>query len=266
MVIDNRDNCNRGKMGSLSICIIVLNESDKIRDCLENIRGLGDELIVVDQFSMDGTLDICKEYTDHVYQYLPTGGFADSRNYADSKARGEWIFWLDADERLDGQLKAEILSVLDTTSVHDAYYVQRINYIFGKWMLPERHIRLYRKCDSIWVGKVHESIRVVGSIGRLRHEIRHFSHPNISTCMNKINLYSTLEAEQLFEKDPAGIGLLRLLYVTVESFLYKIIKINLLKDGIHGFIWVVLASVYQFITRAKHWEMAYRAKCEINTR
>lgn len=138
----------------ISACIIVKNEENNIGRCLDSIRDVTDEIIIVDESSTDNTVKICQNYTDQIFNFEWTGSFADKRNYASEKARNEWILVIDADEFLTEDSKNEIRQIRDESNF-SAFTIRRLSYIFGKYMWEENMTRLYKKSRSQWRGKVH---------------------------------------------------------------------------------------------------------------
>lgn len=104
----------------VSVCIITFNEESRIRDCLESVKW-ADEIIVVDSFSTDKTVDICKEYTEHVYRRA-WGGNIDQKNHTIGLATKDWLLCLDADERLSPELTKEIQNVLKSRETADGFF------------------------------------------------------------------------------------------------------------------------------------------------
>src|SRR3989344_5902369 len=112
----------------ISAIVLVKNEQDRIKACLESIKWV-DEIIVFDNESTDQTLDIVKKYTDKIFSFKELD-YADVKNKAFKEASGEWVFYVDADERVLESLKDEIFEIT-SSSEKSAYAVSRINIIFG---------------------------------------------------------------------------------------------------------------------------------------
>src|SRR3989449_11665089 len=135
---------------TISCTIVVCNEERNIRDCLELAKWM-DEIVVVDAFSQDKTVQLCREYTPRIYQ-RPWNGFGEQKNYAIDHAACDWVFILDADERISAQLREEIERILSSDAPDGpvAYYLPRRNYYYGKWIrwagcYPDYQLRLFRK-------------------------------------------------------------------------------------------------------------------------
>ncbi|MBU1726281.1 MAG: glycosyltransferase family 2 protein, partial [Candidatus Omnitrophica bacterium] len=162
----------------LSVVVITKNEEENIRECLESVK-FADEIVIVDDFSIDNTVSICREYTDKIYT-RELDGFAKQKQFGVDRAKGEWILVLDADERLTPELQKEILATLSRDSDYAGFKILRKSFYLGSWI---RHcdwyvaiLRLFRK-DKGWFDSrlVHENIHVSATIGTLRHPMLHYS-------------------------------------------------------------------------------------------
>jgi len=187
----------------LSIVTITKNEEANIRSCLESIKW-ADEIIVIDDYSKDSTVNICREYTDNIFlnEFL---GFGEQKQFGVDKAKGEWVLVLDADELVSLDLRNEIMDVVSSDTPFNAFNVTRKNFYAGKqikhcgWNEPV--IKLFRKSKAKFdLRKVHEGVEVSGGIGFLNHSLLHYSYTGITQHMEKLNLYTTLEAKVYFDE------------------------------------------------------------------
>ena len=126
-------------MSTLSLCMIVKDEESNIRRCLESIKSIADEIIIVDTGSSDKTKDICSEFTDRIYDYEWNDNFADARNFSIQKASSDWILWMDADEELYITSISRLKEYLDMEEL--AFYSIKMLHIFET--APEYDKRLY---------------------------------------------------------------------------------------------------------------------------
>jgi glycosyltransferase involved in cell wall biosynthesis len=243
-------------MEKITIAIITKNEEEVIRQCLETVKW-ADEIIVVDAYSSDKTVQICREYTNKVFQN-EFADFSAQKNLALSKAGNDWILFIDADEKISPQLKEEI-SLLEPHG-RAGYYIPRKNIIFGKHFRYGGHqndlqLRLFRKSKSHFENPIHEKAAVNGKTGLLRNALEHYSTRSLSEYVEKLNLYTDLEAKFMMTQGrtirkrdfiikPAGQFLLR--------YLFK----GGYKDGLEGLIFYSLSSFYTFIKYAKFWELS----------
>ena len=160
----------------LSAVVLTKNEENRIKTCLESVKW-ADEIIVVDNGSQDNTLQIAKSYTDKIYK-VDLQDFAAWRNFAVEKTSGDWILFIDPDERVLQPLKKEIEALI-SFSDFSACALPRRNIIFGSevkygpfW--PDWVIRLLKKSDfDSWIGKVHEYPKFKGRLGYSKNPLLH---------------------------------------------------------------------------------------------
>lgn len=246
-------------MPKLSVITLALNEEHNIADCLESVKW-ADEILVIDSGSTDRTVDLAKRYTNNVLT-VEWKGYGATKNYALQRATGEWILWLDADERVPNDLAEEIRRVIHLNdSSFAGYNVARRAFFLGKWIrhcgwYPGRVTRLFRKSKSLFTeSNVHEQIIVEGAIGELKNDLVHFTDPNLAHYFYKFNRYTTLAAQDL---QKAG-KKFTISDIIVRPF-FTFVKMYLVKrgflDGIQGFILCVASSAYVFTKYAKLWEL-----------
>ncbi|MDX9924988.1 MAG: glycosyltransferase family 2 protein [Ignavibacteriaceae bacterium] len=246
----------------ISVLIIAGNEEKNIRDCLESVKW-ADEIVVIDSFSTDNTFNIALEYTPNVYQNR-WNGFSEQRKYGNSKVRNEWVLALDADERVTPELKEEILALLSFSPKYDSYYIPRRNYFLGKHITtckwyPDYQLRLFKKSiTKVTDRKVHEGYETEGERGKLKNDLIHFTHSSISETINKINHYSTLEAEEKYRGKRVKKG--DLVLHPLAAFLNQYISRKGYKDGVHGLMVSLIHSMTNMLTYMKTWELQNSAK------
>ena len=241
-------------MVTLSAVVIARDEEKNIAECLEGL-SFCDEIVVVDSGSRDRTADIARAAGAKVFENAFVD-FASQKNFGVSKASGEWVFVVDADERVSPPLAAEIRETLKHPEA-DGYTVSRENRLFGRLMrhganAGDRPLRLARRGATRFKGLVHETIELAMP-GRLRHVLRHESTPTVASYMRKLNHYTSLEAQLLTERgekvDPKKIK-----RRPVQVFVYRHFFQRGFLDGIEGFLFSVLSAYYEFIRRIKHAE------------
>ncbi len=246
-------------MNRLSVITLTLNEADNIRDCLESVRW-ADEIIVVDSGSSDGTIDAVRGYTEKIFT-IDWPGYGAARNFAVSQATGDWILWLDADERVTPELAEEIRALIGKGNEPVAgFAVARRAYFLGRWIrhcgwYPSRVVRLFRRGRARFTeSRVHEKLQLDGAVGETRHDLLHFTDPNLHHYLTKFNRYTTLGAEDLHA---AGrqFRLSDLLLRPCVHFLKMYVIRRGFLDGMEGFILSVLSSAYTFAKYAKLWEI-----------
>lgn len=191
-------------MASLSVILITKNEADNIRECLESVAW-ADEIIVVDSGSTDGTTEIARKMGARVFVHDDWPGFGPQKNRALGYASKEWVFSIDADERVTPELRAEIEQAMRERKA-DGYYCPRLSQFCGKFArhsgwYPDYVLRLFKRdkgrfSDSL----VHENVQLDGGSAKLRSPLLHYSYLNRADVERKVEHYSTAAAQQMFEK------------------------------------------------------------------
>ncbi|MBI4546851.1 MAG: glycosyltransferase family 2 protein [Ignavibacteriae bacterium] len=243
----------------LSVIVITFNEERNIVECLQSVSW-ADEIIVVDANSTDRTVELAKQFTPRVYvkEWL---GFAAAKNFALEQAANEWVLWLDADERATPELAGEIQHIIQNSSIiHKAFQVARRAYFLGKWIkhcgwYPGYVVRLFRRESARFNdSRVHEKLEIDGSVGRLKHDLIHYTDHNLFHYFSKFNRYTSLAAQDLWEA-----GKEFSLYDVLIRPLFLFFKMYILRrgflDGMHGLILSLLSSAYVFTKYAKLWEL-----------
>jgi glycosyltransferase involved in cell wall biosynthesis len=239
----------------LSAVLITKNEETNMTDCLRSVMFC-DEIIVVDSGSSDQTTSIASQYGSKVFQN-PFVDFASQKNFGISKAGGEWVFLIDADERVTTELAEEILKSIRNERCM-GYWVRRRNRIFGRWMNggANRHdwqMRLVRRQRARFGGKVHERIHVSGLCKYLKGRLNHLSTENISRYMKKLKQYTDFEIEEI-SKRSQNAAITPSLSKPVALFLKSMILQRGFRDGMEGFFFTVLSCYYEFVRQIKYWE------------
>lgn len=247
-------------MPKLSVAIITFNEEANIRRTLESVAW-ADEIVVVDSGSTDGTLDICKAFTDKVY-HQPWLGYATQKNMAIERTSGDWVLSLDADEPIERDLAEEIGSILSSSMSLDGYKIPRKTFFLGTWVrhggwYPDYNLRLFRRGKGRFSERaVHEALHVDGSIGFTRNAILHYAYPDLASYMDSINRYSSLAVNVAKAKAPGWFrtSWINILLRPIATFLLKyFVRLGFL-DGKHGLVLNLFHSYYVFAKYAKAWE------------
>ena len=191
-------------MNRLSACLITLNEEQNLSRALASLRGIADEIVVVDSGSTDRTEGIARVH-GAVFVTRAFRGYADQRNFAASCAKNEWVFVLAPDEVVSSELQTAILSWKKRTAKADVYEMARRTWYLGKWIhhsgwYPDWQRRLYRRDEAKFAGLIHEAVRVKGKPGRLAGDLLHYTVRNFEEHEAKVERYSTLAAQQLLEE------------------------------------------------------------------
>ncbi|MCK5022702.1 MAG: glycosyltransferase family 2 protein [Candidatus Aenigmarchaeota archaeon] len=187
----------------VSVVVLTLNEEENLQDCLESVKW-ADEIVIVDSFSTDKTINIAKKYKCKIYQ-KSFDGFGQLKNYAISKASHKWILNMDADERIPKDLRKEIENALSDEK-YNGYYFPRKSYIGRKWLkgagqYPSYQLRLFRKDKGKFENAiVHERVNMDGEIGYMKNDMIHYNFKSWSSFISKMNFLTTIEAKELTNK------------------------------------------------------------------
>jgi glycosyltransferase involved in cell wall biosynthesis len=231
----------------ISAVIITFNEEDRLPDALESVREVVDEIVVVDSYSTDRTLEIARKGMAKVFQNS-FQNFGAQKNFAMSKASHEWVLNLDADERLSSELATEIKAIKtsDWPATTAGFAIKRKTYYLGRWIshsgwYPDKKIRLFKKTTAKWQGRVHEKLEVKGEIAPLQGSIIHYTYRHIHDHINRLNRYSSIQAEDLAKKYKHTLPL-RLLILPMATFLRHYILKRGFLDGFPGLIIALISS------------------------
>jgi hypothetical protein len=241
----------------ISCCIVCFNEAANMRRCLESVKWC-DEIIVVDSFSTDGTLEICREYTDRVIQRV-WPGYVEQKRFALAQATHEWVLNVDADEEISPALQREILTVLHNDDPAVAgYYVPRLVYYLGYWWwrgwYPGYRLRLFRKAKVRWGGvNPHEKVLLRGQADRLRGDLYHYTYEDIGDHLRTVNVLTDVAArERALRGKRARVS--DLLLHPLWRFLRFYVLRGTISYGVPGLFVAVTSAFYVFLKYAKLWE------------
>lgn len=239
--------------------VITLNEAANIQAALESLSW-ADEIIVVDSQSTDDTVAIARRFTDKVI-VRPWPGYIAQKNFAAEQASHDWIFSLDADERVTPGLAAEIKSLLAAEPACAGYRVPRVTFHLGRWMrstdwYPDYQLRFYDRRRAKWTGKhVHESVKAEGPVEDLRGELQHYAYRDLAHHFQTMDRYTTLAARQMFEEGRRA-GFFDLMVHPPAAFLRNYILRGGILDGVPGLIVSAMNARYVGLKFAKLWELS----------
>lgn len=241
----------------ISAIIISKNEEERIADCLDSV-SFCDEIVLVDSNSTDRTSEIAKRMNAKVFN-VGMDDFSKLRNFGLEKAKGDWILYVDADERVTPSLREEIIrSINNPIGQYAGFRIQRKNFYFGnhEWPAVEKLERMFRK-DSLqgWHGRLHESPKVSGSIGDLDGYLFHYSHRDIASMLAKTLEWSEIEAELRFRAGHPKVVEWRFFRVILTAFFDSYVKQEGWKAGVVGLVESVYQAFSIFITYARLWEL-----------
>lgn len=242
----------------LSVILITKNEEKNVTRCLESVKW-ADEIIVLDSGSTDQTIAICQQYTPHVFQ-TDWPGFGKQKNRALAKATGEWVLSLDADEFLSSPLIQKIQDIIKSPLAADAYKIKRITQFCGKYLYygdwqSDFPIRLFKREKAIFKDvSVHESLLVEGTVAKITEVMWHHSFLSLEAILQKMNIYSTLSAENLYHqgrKSSITKAVLKGLWTFVRGYF---LRLGFL-DGKYGFLLALINAEGCFYKYLKLWQL-----------
>ncbi|MDA1186108.1 MAG: glycosyltransferase family 2 protein [Acidobacteria bacterium] len=249
-------------MPKVSVTIITLNEAEHIGAAIDS-ASWADEIVVVDSGSTDGTEGIAKQKGATVLS-REWSGYVDQKNFAAERVSNDWIFSLDADERIPTALAAELRAVLASEPPKRGYRVPRVTFHLGRWIrttdfYPDFQTRLYDRRAARWRGKyVHESVSVDGPVGQLRHDLEHYSYRDLRDHLDRINHYTSLAARKMHEAGRRA-GPLDLALHPPAAFLRNYILRRGVLDGTAGLTISIVNAFSVFLKFAKLLELQQSA-------
>jgi glycosyltransferase involved in cell wall biosynthesis len=247
-------------MPKLSVVIITFNEERNIGRCLESVKDIADEIVVLDSFSTDKTREICESYgvkfIEHAFE-----GHIKQKNFAISQATYTHQLSLDADEALSEELKAEIRKVKDNWDA-DGFRMNRLSNYCGKWIrhsgwYPDTKLRLYNSGKGRWTGMdPHDKYELEqgSSIGKLKGDILHYTYYTIEEHILQANKFSSIAARELIEKGKP-IYFFKIFLNPIAKFIRNYILHLGFLDGYYGFIICQITANETFLKYIKAWQM-----------
>lgn len=247
----------------LSAVVLTKNEQKNIAECLSCLDFCS-EILVVDDFSIDKTKEIAKKLKAKVFKRKLNGDFATQRNFALKKAKFEWVLFIDADERVNKSLKAEILKVLKKNK-HEGYFLRRKNYWLGQKMNwgewsecnilstygHNRVLRLGKKNSGVWKRRVHEYWDIKNS-AELKNYLIHHGHTSIKGVLENLNQQSYLHSKANSNEGKTS-SLLKIIFMPPAKFFVNYFLKQGFRDGGHGFVYAVFMSFHSFLAWSQLW-------------
>ena len=247
---------------NLSITIIGHNEVEHLRELLPQLKW-PDEIVYVDCESHDGSLEVAREAGCRVYSRPNNTNLNVNKSYAMEQANGDWVFYVDPDERIPEFLVSEIEKVIQGTT-NSAFKLNRRNHYFGNWLrhgsqYPDTQLRLFRKDSAHFPNRhVHEKLVVEGSIGKLNNDMLHFPYLNISQFLSKFDFYTRVEAGYLRDSGvriTAGNSLRFLVLKPFSRFFRRYFLKGGFRDGLPGLFCAIFDALNFVVRYFKLWEL-----------
>ena len=247
----------------ISALVLTKNEEKIIEDCLKQL-SFADEIIVIDQNSQDKTRQIARKYTSKIIT-TDTTDFDKNRDILAKEAKFPWLFYLDADERVDEILIKEVKSLVNTEKF-DAFYFPRKNFILGKWLKhggwwPDYIPRLFKKSHLItWYGKIHESPKIKGTFGYAKTPITHLTAESLEEMFQKSIKWASVEAKLNFESKYDKVTSFKIIKLSLKEFTKRyFLKMGFL-DGTVGLIESIYQALHQAMILTYLWELQNSGK------
>jgi glycosyltransferase involved in cell wall biosynthesis len=248
-------------MAELSVVIITFNEEQNIARCLDSVKEIANEIVVVDSYSTDRTVEICKSFNCRVIM-REFRGYSDQKQFASDQAVNDWVFILDADEEITPELRSEISGLFENESLTCAgYRIPRSLFYLGRILrfsgVGEKPVlRIYNRQNGRFNGApVHEEIIADGVIGTLNNNMIHYSYRDLAHHIQKINSYTTHAAEGYSQKGKQFSKGWVAFKFPVNFINYYFLRGGFL-DGYPGFMWSFLAAFYGLVKLAKTVELS----------
>lgn len=251
---------------NLSVIVICRNEALHIERCLQSVHGWADEIVVIDSGSTDGTLEICKRYTEHVHSF-DWPGFGPQKNRALARAKGRWILSLDADEWVPAPLAQEIQTAIQNTHV-SGYWIKRHSFFCGHLLLHgdwsnDRVLRLFQKSHAQFSNDViHERVLLEGNTQTLKEVLKHHAFDHLEEVIEKLNRYSSLKAPTLKSSPfPLLTALSHASWTFLRGYLFR----RGFLDGSAGFVLAVSNALGCFYAYLKQPEWTASSALKISS-
>lgn len=247
-------------MTPFSVVIITFNEEKNIGRCLESVKGIADEIIVVDSLSTDATKAICAAH-GVTFIEQPFLGYAEQKNFALNRASHDYVLSLDADECLTEELRKSILAEKQKGFTFDCYRMNRLSSFCGQWIkhgtwYPDRKIRLINRKKGQWGGvNPHDKIVMQegSSMKQLRGDMLHYTYDTIDQIMDQTNKFTTIQSKAMYERGKRA-NLIKIVINPLVAFISGyFIKLGFL-DGYNGFI---IARYASHATLAKYSKLLH---------
>lgn len=243
----------------ISVIVITKNEEDRIKACLESVKW-ADQIIVYDNGSTDDTLKIARKYTQDIFEDQ-SDDFSERRNSAMEKAAGDWVLYVDGDERVLAPLREELQEIAKTSD-KGAYALSRKNIIFGQKVSygPYQHdwmIRYFKK-DKFkkWVGKVHEHGEFEGGLGYTKNSLLHLTHRDVDSILLKKTIdWSKIDAKLRLNANHPKMTGWRFFRILITESLFYGFKRRGFFGGTVGIIDSLMSVFESFLSYVRLWEM-----------
>jgi glycosyltransferase involved in cell wall biosynthesis len=244
----------------LSVVLATHNEAENLARCLDSVKGVADEIIIVDGESTDDTVTIAKTLGAKVIRTTNKPIFHINKQMAIDAAKGDWILQLDADEVVDEEMKQEIKQVLQQKQPYQAFWLKRKNYFLGRFLTkggqyPDPVIRLFKRDKArLPQESVHEQMLVDGEIGHLSGHLLHYNAPTFARYITNANRYTSLTANEWASQKVALSLTHDWYYLGVKpmiTFITLYVRHRGYVDGFPGFVFALFSGLHHAIAYMK---------------
>jgi len=253
----------------ITAVILTKNEEKNIERCLKSINFC-DQIIIIDDYSKDKTVKIVHQVgvgrnrpVYKIYEKKLNNDFANQRNFGLEKTTNDWVLFIDADEVMSEELKKEIVSLFHGSIVKEnAFYLRRRDYFweqelrFGEIRKARNRgiVRLVKKNSGQWMGTVHEVFHTANKVGQLNDYLNHYPHPTLKEFIKDINYYSSIRAEELFNRG-VKTNIFEIIFFPFGKFIYNYFLNLGFLDGPAGFTYAFMMSFHSFLVRSKLYQL-----------
>lgn len=251
----------KSKKTKISVAIATYNEENNIVDCIDAVKNIADEIVIVDGTSADKTVELAKKAGARIISKPNQSMFHINKNIAINNCKSEWILQLDADEVVSKKLSVEIIELIKSDPKENGFWINRRNWFLGGFLTkggayPDPVIRLFRNGKGILPEKsVHEQIRIDGKVGNLRQDILHFADPNFKRYLERANRYTdrtVIDFTSRELKDNAVTSVYYLIIKPILTFIQIYFRHKGYQDGYRGFIWALFSGAHYFYAYSKY--------------
>jgi glycosyltransferase involved in cell wall biosynthesis len=253
-------------MTKLSVVIITLNEERNIGRCLQSVKDIADEMLVVDSFSTDRTREICESFGAK-FIAVKWKGYSGQKNHGNRLAAHDWILSVDADEALSDELRSAIVEWKKSPVPAFARFNRLTNYC-GKWIrycgwYPDQKLRIFNRKLALWEGEVHEKLHYDRNIAvtHLKGDLLHYSYYTMEEHIAQTNKFSSIGAKQLVERGKKVHAAKLAISPAVKFFRNYVLKRGFM-DGYHGYMICRMAALHTFLKYAKARHLQQLKKAE----
>ena len=262
MITENRMTNKVSNPQTISAAIATFNEENNIIDCIQSLKKITTDIVVVDGQSTDKTQDLAKNAGANVIIVPNNPMFHKNKNLAIKNCKEDWILLMDADERVSSELATEIKHIIDTKPKENGFWINRSNWFLGGFLkkggaYPDPVIRLFKNGKGILPEvSVHEQVSIKGEVGHLKNNLIHLADPNFERYLIRANRYTDLTSEY-FHKKHTGKGISNVVFYLIIkpilTFLNIYIRHKGFQDGFRGFVWALFSGSHYFYAYSEYF-------------